>query len=417
MDNMMLHYTLEKMKCSGFDRSQCLLKAIKKQELNIENNKISLLRSGREQTLDITGIANNRKASLSLNTLSKSAVDQAVSRLLEMADGTEPNDAHDIAPNQPTETFICGPKEINLDAMYDCLHSFLHFVTTDYPAITLVECALDFTQTQTQLINSNAVDFTETHSTYNGSTLFTATDGQNISSFNATGFSSFDLRLPMHKYGTIEQLLNNTANSVQTKSIPSKFIGDIIIMPDALGDFTDFLTRSISDRSIIAGTSLYRKKLGQQIASSLLTIKSLPLDPKLCRGYHFTSDGFKAQDLCILNKGVLNSHLLSQYGARKTGLARANNQGDSIVIEPGNTPLHEIISSVKEGVIVGRLSAAAPADKGDFSGVVKNSFYIRNGKLQYPLSETMISGNMARIFQDVTAVSKEVINFGHCRVP
>jgi len=53
----------------------------------------------------------------------------------------------------------------------------------------------------------------------------------------------------------------------------------------------------------------------------------------------------------------------------------------------------------------------------DFSGVAKNSYYIENGKIRYPLSETMLSGNIAEMLRNIKGVSKERINFGDAIFP
>ena len=173
----------------------------------------------------------------------------------------------------------------------------------------------------------------------------------------------------------------------------------------------------IGDGAMITNTSLYKDKLNQKVASEKLTLRSLPLDEGMPGGYPFTSDGFKADNLTLLEKGVLNSFLLSHYGSRKTGLERATNEGGCLVLEPGDESLADMIASVREGIVLGRFSGGSPADKGDFSGIAKNSFYIRDGEIQYPLSETMISGNMARLLENIETVSKEVVDFGDSRFP
>ena len=180
----------------------------------------------------------------------------------------------------------------------------------------------------------------------------------------------------------------------------------MIITPDALDDFIGFLIGSIADGAMISKTSLYKDKLEQLVASPLLTLHSEPLNPDIPGGYPFTSDGFKVEDLTLLDKGVLKSFLLSHYGAKKTGLEKAVNEGGCMIIEPGSESLETMVASIGEGVLLGRLSGGAPADKGDFSGIAKNSYYIKDGKIQFPLAETMISGNMAQILKDISGVSR-----------
>ena len=417
MSDAIIQYTLEQMKKAGFDHSHCTLNYDERQELNVENDRISLLRSGQDQELFIVGIKDQRKGSISVSGMKPADIDAAIAELMLMAEGSEPDEAYAIAPFQSAETFELGPQQADLGLMYDRLEEFLGYVKQHYPQIIMAECSLDFTKVKTRLVNSNGVDFTETRSEYNGSMLFTAKDDETTSSFSFTGFSSFDLAKPIHQYSTIETQLKNTSESLDTHPVSHKFVGDVIITPDAIDDFMGFLTGSIRDGSMIAGTSLYKDKLNQSVTSPLLTLKSEPLDENLPGGYHFTSDGFKAGNMTLLEEGVLKTYLLSHYGSRKTGLERAVSEGGCMVIESGDQALEDMIASIKEGIILGRFSGGDPADKGDFSGIAKNSLYVKDGKIQYALSETMMSGNMAKVLNSVKAVSKEFVDFGDSRVP
>ena len=268
MFDEIIQYTLKQMDRAGFDRSHCTLTQDSRQELNVENDQISLLRSGRDQELFIAGIRNHCKASISISNLDQQSIDDAIEELQEMADSSEPDKAWDIAPVQPAEQFIAGPQSADLDRMYDRLEEFLAYVAAKYPNIVMAECSLDYTRVNTRLVNSNGVDFTEIRGEYNGSMLFNARDEENTSSFSFTGFSSFDLDNPIYQYSTIEQQLKNSSDSLKAHPIPGKFKGEIIITPDAIDDFLSFLTGSVRDGSLIAGTSLYLGKLGQQVASS-----------------------------------------------------------------------------------------------------------------------------------------------------
>ena len=64
-----------------------------------------------------------------------------------------------------------------------------------------------------------------------------------------------------------------------------------------------------------------------------------------------------------------------------------------------------------------RFSGGTPNNNGDFSGVAKNSYYIEDGKIKYPVIETMISANLVEMFKNIVAVSAERINFGNALLP
>ena len=177
-------------------------------------------------------------------------------------------------------------------------------------------------------------------------------------------------------------------------------------------NFIGFLLGNLSDYRLIAGTSLFRESIGKGITDSMLTIRSMPLSADLSGGYFVTGDGYKAENLTIIDQGILKTFLLSLYGSNKTGLKRVPNSGGSLIIDSGTAPLDTIISSVHQGVLLSRFSGGSPSDNGDFSGVAKNSFYIEDGKVQYPISETMVSGNIADMFQKIRHISKDNVNFG-----
>ena len=56
--------------------------------------------------------------------------------------------------------------------------------------------------------------------------------------------------------------------------------------------------------------------------------------------------------------------------------------------------------------------AAPPNHKLDFSAVAKNSFYVEDGEIRYPLIESMVSGNFQDLLMNIRGVSREAIDFG-----
>ena len=66
-----------------------------------------------------------------------------------------------------------------------------------------------------------------------------------------------------------------------------------------------------------------------------------------------------------------------------------------------------MIAGIDKGLIVNRFSGGQPSSNGDFSGVAKNSFLIEDGKVSSAVSETMISGNIIDMLNNIVAISKE----------
>ncbi|MBA7692454.1 hypothetical protein ES703_101021 [subsurface metagenome] len=66
-----------------------------------------------------------------------------------------------------------------------------------------------------------------------------------------------------------------------------------------------------------------------------------------------------------------------------------------------------MISNIDRGIIVTRFSGNTNPVSGDFSGVVKGGYLIKNGKIIKPLIETLIAGNIFEALNKITAISKE----------
>ena len=132
---------------------------------------------------------------------------------------------------------------------------------------------------------------------------------------------------------------------VRTHKLEQKFIGDLIITPDSAGSFLSFLIENISRGTMVAGTSVYKDQLESQVASELVTLRSLPCSRPA--GYRVTDDCYPAEDLTIVERGVLRSYLLDLYASRKTGLERSPNTGGLFSIDQGVTPLDDMAGNVE----------------------------------------------------------------------
>ena len=406
------NYCIEAMLEAGIQKAQCTLHDSSKDEFNVDSGEISLLRTTNDTSLYLMGIIDDKKGSISINKTDTESIDRAVKEVLDLAESSEADSANDISELQPSKVFRKGPAESNLNLMYDRISSFLEYSLETYPSLILEQAILDFVSKKSYFRNSNGVYFESSRGIYNFCPIFTSKEGGNISSFNYSGFSSGNLDRELHEYGSIDTLMRQSTEQISTKEISGKFTGDIIITPDCMNDFLSYITMFLSDYPLISGTSIYKDSLNKLIADPQLTLHSRPVSDEIAYGYFFTPDGYEALNSTIIEKCVLKTFLLGLYGANKTGKPKAVNSGDAYVIDAGKCTFEEMVSSVKKGILMCRFSGGSPSDNGDFSGVCKNSYYIENGEILYPVRETMISGNLGRVLKNIRRISKERIDFG-----
>ncbi|MTI49276.1 MAG: TldD/PmbA family protein [Firmicutes bacterium] len=413
-----LRYCINSLSEAGVDKSQTWLTNSKKYELNVDGGEVSLLRTTLDTNLKVIAIKDNRKGEISISKVDTESIDKAIENVLKILETSEIDEAYDIADHQEAKTFKSGDKEIDLDKMYTQLKNFIEKVKTKFPKVNLEQVIIEFNRIERYLMNSNEVDFRSTTGTYDFTTMFSSKDGEKTTSFNYTAFSLKDLERELMDCGSIAYLLEESVEQLNAKPLEGKFVGDIIITPDCLEGFISYYNGIfLSDSALISGTSRFKDKINEQVASNKLTLRTNPVDEGISKGYFITPDGFEAENLTLIKNGVLKSFLLSQYGANKTNLTRSKNVGGAYIVDTGDKELKELIKNIDKGLLVSRFSGGNPSPYGDFSGVAKNSFYIENGEIKYPITETMISSNLCDVFKNINGISKEYVDFGTAILP
>lgn len=412
------NYCINSLQEAGTDKVEFLIETSKRYELNVEGEELSLLRTTFDQNLNLTVIKDGKKGVISLNKTDEEALREAMKNVMEIANNSNADEANDISPIQPEGSHSSGEDAPDLDRMYIKLKNFLASVKASYPKINLIQSFLDFTCKNQYYANSNGVRLSSTKGNYTLQAAFTSRDGEKTSSFNFSGFSIKDLNRELLDCGSIKLLLKQAEEQLDTTPIEGKFTGDIIITPDCLVDMIDsYLDVYLRDMALISGTSELKDRLNERVTSDKFTLHSNPVSDEISDGYFITNDGFEAKNMTIIDKGILKSFMLSLYGAKKTSKDRALNNGRAFVVEPGEKSLDEIIGSIEKGILFARFSGGNPSKNGDFSGIAKNSYYIENGEIKYPISETMISGNLYEVFNNIIDISSERINFGVAILP
>nr|HPM73090.1 metallopeptidase TldD-related protein [Spirochaetales bacterium] len=346
------------------------------------------------------------------------AIRTAASEAIAMARSSEPDPANDVSPARALESFSAGDEEPDSEAMYERLREFVDYAASAYPKTRLEQCILDFSRGQSFYSNSNGAEFEERSGLYGFFAMFTSKDGEAASSFNYSGASHRGLRKPLKAWGSIDELMRQSAEQTRVEPLSGAFSGDLVLTPDCLGDFIGYLDGVyLGDYPLITGNSPWKDRLGEQVVSPLVTIRSEPSGPRVEIGYGYTGDGFRAENCPIIEGGRLANYTIGFYASNKTGKARCPSGGGAVVVEPGETALEDMIRDVKRGILLARFSGGNPSDNGDFSGVAKNSYLIEDGRIVRPVGETMIAGNVAKLFESVRAVSAETVDYGSGVLP
>jgi len=413
----MLKTTAEQLRTKGADKFSLSLMQTETQEFNLVYKELNLLRSMQSTNLGLTVIKDQKQASTVLNQLDPEAINSAIDTLMQNVIVANPDPAFDISPFQDPVVGTGGVLQGDFDKLCERLQEFAAQMISRYPSVQF-DATMTYRVGHRYYTNSNGVDFEFSSGFYSFVTMFTAKESNKTSSMNYNGFSIADLDQDLLSLNFTEDLIKQSIGQTETKAIPENFVGDVIFFPFVGVDLLEtMLDGQIGDGALIRKTSKYPDHLGQKLFDEKLTIHTRPHDERFCAVSPITSDGFLAPDATIVENGVLKHYPITIFAANKTGKERTVGDNGNLVIQNGNIPFAEMIKGIDKGIYCVRASYGNPNANGDFSAVLKNSYYIENGKLAYPISETMISANLIEMFNNIKAISAETINTGSSIIP
>ncbi len=409
---------LAEVKAIGADEGETWVSRSALTEVYYELGKVSMVRTVFSDKVSLKLLKDKRKGSTTLNSFAPQDIRLAVEEAWQAAQSAAPDEAEGIAELQENLSFSAGEEHPDLDAMYGQLEQLLKDVRQDFPKISFDSIGIEHNFGEKLYANTNGVRLSERRGLYQLSNMFMAKEDGKTSSFNyfATVYENPADRVCEEK--RVRRMLDETQRQIVTEQFAGSFEGDLVITPGCLENILYYVADTyLEDGALISGTSPWKDKIGEQVASPLINFELVAEHPELPGTSMLSGDGYVAENMPLIEKGVLKNFILSRYGAARTGLPRSKNSGGTYVLANGDTPLEEVISGVERGILMGRFSGGNPGPAGDLSGVAKNSFLIENGRITKPLSEVMISGNLADMLRNTVAVSQERENSGYWLLP
>jgi PmbA protein len=193
----------------------------------------------------------------------------------------------------------------------------------------------------------------------------------------------------------------------------------VVFDPEIAATLLRQLSSAISGYSLYKGASFLVGKLGEKIASDLVTVVDDGTIPGALGSRPFDGEGLATRKKTIVERGVLRSYLLDTYSGKKLGLASTANAARSVGDAPGVGPMNffllpgthspeEIVASVEDGLYVTELIGfGVNLVTGDYSrGAV--GLWIEKGKLAYPVEEITIAGNLKEMLGNIEMVGNDL---------
>ena len=172
------------------------------------------------------------------------------------------------------------------------------------------------------------------------------------------------------------------------------------------------------------GLSVYSKKIGERVASPLITVVDDPTLPQKRGSYPFDDEGVPSRRTLLVEGGVLKGYLYDRLTALKDGVESTGNgrresyqhkpvpRMSNTMILAGKMKPEEIIRSVEKGLFVKKMGGGqVNTVNGDFVFEVSEGYLIERGTVGEPVRGAILTGNGPQVLKEIDMVGDD-LGFG-----
>ena len=194
----------------------------------------------------------------------------------------------------------------------------------------------------------------------------------------------------------------------------------VIFHPDVAGSLLGGILGAINGERVLQGASFLADRVGEKIASELLTVVDDGTRPKGLASSPFDGEGVPTQRRTIIDRGVLqgfmyNTMVASRAGVQSTGNASRGGFSSlpgigphAFYVEAGETDPDEILRSTPNGLYLKSVTGyGINPVSGGFSGGAQG-FWIRNGRLAFPVMGLTIAASADEMLNGIDMLGTDL---------
>ncbi|QSX06168.1 TldD/PmbA family protein [Sedimentibacter sp. zth1] len=192
--------------------------------------------------------------------------------------------------------------------------------------------------------------------------------------------------------------------------------------------FHEACGHSLEASSVAKGNSEFSGKLGQKVASDIVTLVDDGSIENAWGSLNVDDEGTKTKKNILIKNGILNGYMIDKLNSRimnmdETGSGRRESykyaptsRMTNTYIEAGKSTRDEIIQNTERGLFVKNINAGSVNPvTGEFNFSVAESYMIENGKLTKPVKGATLIGTGGSILKLVDMVGDNLsIGQGYC---
>jgi PmbA protein len=275
-----------------------------------------------------------------------------------------------------------------------------------------------FSDAETLIMNTNGAESSYRSTACSSSIEVVAEDKGEAQSGSDFDVSRFYRKLRIEEVG--RKAAQNALDLLGARHIDS-IKAPVILEATVAQEFLSMMASGFSAESVQKKRSLFIGKLGQEVASSVITV----FDDGLLEGGLGTApsddETVPMAKKTVIEQGRLAMFLYNTYTANKDKTESTGNgmRGGfktvpgvgltNLYVDQGKQSLEDLIKSVDKGLFVTEVMGMHTANpiSGDFS-VGATGFWIEKGRKAYPVREITLAGNILDLMKHVDAVGSDL---------
>ncbi|MCX7697894.1 MAG: TldD/PmbA family protein [Candidatus Goldbacteria bacterium] len=227
------------------------------------------------------------------------------------------------------------------------------------------------------------------------------------------------------KQNNLKEKSRETAEAaLRLLDINEKITGEMpaVISAEAGGTLIhEAIGHSLEADLVQKNLSEYKGKIGQVVASPLITVIDDATIPGKRGSYSFDDEGIKAKKTILIENGILKNYLYDRVTAFRDGKVSTGNgrresffhipipRMSNIYIKPGKGKEADLIKDTKNGIYIKKMGGGqVNTVTGEFIFEIKEGFKIENGKIVKPVRDATLLGKGQDILKNIDAVCDDL---------
>jgi PmbA protein len=421
----------------GANEAEAFLSETLSTIVTIERNQISKNIRKNDQGLGIRAVYNRAVGFSYTNVLNDKSIEEVALEAFRSAKASKPdkNWSSFTAPKKYSTTKNTFDKklvDISSDELVEAASVMLTEATSYDKRVFVAEGTVETNLSSRAVVNSCGVEGSDEGTRIECGLTTVARDAQEVTpvcgEFNAERVYKIDPKW------VGKEAAKQAVSSLKARKVDS---GNLTLIFDQLA-FSELLyftfINAVKADQVQRRQSALEGKIGEKIASELVTIYDDGLMANGLSTWKFDAEGVPCQKTLIIEKGTLRHYLYDGYAAKKDGVESTGNalrrgiapytttpiiEATNFVINPGNKSPNELIEDVSNGVIVRSLQGAHSSNPstGEFSVVGTPAWKIEKGEIAYAIKGAMIAGTIFDVLNNVSALGNNVRKVEHLVSP